>query len=47
MRNVHLGLQALGGEFMLGELFAIDKGQGQSQGLALGLLGAQQRDDGR
>ena len=27
MRKVHLGLQALGDEFMLGEFFAIVKGQ--------------------
>ena len=42
MRKVHLGLQALGDEFMLGELFAVVKGQR----LAVGSVGPKQRDDG-
>ena len=36
MRKVHLGLQALRNELMLGELFAVVKGQG----FAVGLVGA-------
>ena len=42
IRKVHLGLQALGDEFMLGELFTIVKGQR----LALGLVGPYPTESG-
>ena len=42
VRKVHIGLQALGDELMLGKLLAIVKGQR----LALLLVGAQQINDG-